>query len=148
MELTLGVPEVLLALVTILSPLFSAIAIQSKWTSQVKNAVAVGISVLLAAGYLIATGAIGDLSNLPGTILAVYGLQQLVYQAFMKELTKKVEAATSVNQGEAIVVEEGVKNEVLETGKDQAEVIIVDQDQTPVEPDYVPEHRGDTNPRG
>ncbi len=144
----LGLPEVLLALVTVLSPLLSAVAIQTKWSPQIKNSVAFGVSILIAAGYLLATGAVNDWSNIPAVVLAVYGLQQLIYMQFLRELSKKVEAATSVEAGQAIVVEENKPNVVVETGQDEGQVVVVEEDATPVAADYEPEHRGDTEPRG
>ncbi len=144
------VPELLLAAVTVLSPLLSAIAIQSKMSPKTKNAVAFGVSILLAVGYLLMTGGVTDWTDVPTVVLAVYGLQQLVYKQFLTELSKKVEAVTSVKPGEAIVIEENKPNEVVETGKDSADVVIVDpaadqvvDDGNAVEPNYVARHRGD-----
>ncbi len=123
----LGVPELLLAAITVLTPIITAIANQSKWSSKVKNGVAFGISALLAVAYLFFTGALTDLNDLPATILAVYGLQQLVYKQFMSELTKKIEAVTDVSSGQTIVVEDEKRNEVIETGEADATVVVVDE---------------------
>ena len=112
----LGVPELVLAAITVLSTLVAAIANQSSWAPKTKNMVAFVISILLAVGYLAFTGGLNDLSDLPGTIFAVYGLQQLIYKQFLQELAKKIEAVTSVNKGEKVIVEEGEKNVVEETG--------------------------------
>lgn len=139
----LGLPEYVLALIAVLSPLLSAVAIQSKWDSKTKNAVAFGISLVIAVVYLLVTGGITDWSNIPAAVLAVYGLQQLVYMQFMRELSKKVEAATSVTSGEAIVVQEDKPNVVVDTGQPEGQVVVVDP-----EADDAPEHRGDTNPVG
>lgn len=139
----IGVPEILLAAITVISPIFTAIATQSKWDSKIKNAVAFGISLVLAVIYLTFTGGFEDPSNIPGVVLAVYGLQQLVYKQFMTELAKKVEAATSVKTGEKAVVAEDQKTVVEETGEDSAQVEIIENDTTPVEPDYQARHRGD-----
>lgn len=150
----LGIPEILLALITVVSPLISAIAIQSKWDDKVKNAVAFGVSLLIAVGYLILTGGIADWSNVPAAVLTVYGLQQLVYMQFMRQLSKKVEAATSVKSGEAVVVQDGQANVVLETGVDQGQVVVVGEAQPEVRvvadadatDDTVNERRADTDP--
>ena len=124
----LGVPELLLAAITVMTPILAAIANQSKWSSKTKNAVAFGISALLAIAYLFFTGALADLIDLPATILAVYGLQQLVYKQFMEKLSKEIEAATSVETGQVVVVEEDKENVVVETGGENAEVVIVDDE--------------------
>lgn len=139
----LGLPELLLAAVTVITPILAAIINQSKWSPQVKNGVAFGIALVLALVYLLATGQLTDLTDVPGTVLTVYGLQQLVYKTLMEKLTKEIEAATSVQPGQVVVVEEGVPNEVIETGGTNAEVVIVEEDATPVAPDYRAQHRGD-----
>lgn len=139
----IGVPEILLAAITVISPIFTAIATQSKWDSKVKNAVAFGVSLVLAVLYLAFTGGFADPSDIPAVVLAVYGLQQLVYKQFMTQLAKKVEAATSVKPGEKAVVEEDKKTVIEETGNTSAQVEIVEPDATPVEPDYQARHRGD-----
>lgn len=56
----LGLPELLLAAVTVLSPILAAIANQTKWSSKTKNMVAFGISILLALAYLLFTGGSRD----------------------------------------------------------------------------------------
>lgn len=127
MDLGLGLPELLLAAITVVTPIFNAIAIQSKWDSRVKNAVAFGVSLVLALGYMFFTGGFVDLSDLPAVVLAVYGLQQLVYKQFMQNLTRKIEAATDVGAGTAVIVEKDKPNVVVETGKDHGEVIVVDE---------------------
>lgn len=141
----LGVPELLLAAVTVITPILAAIINQSKWDSKVKNGVAFGISAVLAFVYLFFTGQLTDLGDIPGTVLTVYGLQQLVYKLLLEKLSKEIEAATSVQPGQQVVVNDGVPNEVVETGSDHAEVLIVNDevDATPVAPDYRAAHRGD-----
>lgn len=130
----LGLPELLLAAITVISPIFTAIANQSKWSPKTKNMVAFVVSIILAVIYLAFTGGLTDLNDLPGTVLAVYGLQQLVYKQFMQELAKKVEAVTSVKPGEKVVVEEGEKNVVEDTGEEnKAQVDVVDTPATPAE---------------
>lgn len=121
-------PEILLAVITVLSTGVAAIANQSKWTSKTKNMVAFVISVIIAVGYLILTGQLTDLTDLPTAILAVYGLQQLVYKQFLQELAKRIEAATDVSKGETVIVEEGERNEVIENGGEDAKVVIKDAD--------------------
>lgn len=123
----LGVPELLLAAITVVTPIFNAIAIQSKWDSRVKNAVAFGVSLVLAAGYLFFTGGFGDLSDIPAVVLAVYGLQQLVYKQFLHNLTKKIEAATDVSAGETVIVEKDKPNVVVESGSEHGNVVVVDE---------------------
>lgn len=145
----LGIPEILLALITVLSPLISAVAIQSKWNDKTKNAVAFGVSLVIAVGYLVLTGGITDWSNIPAAVLAVYGLQQLVYMQLLRQLSKKVEAATSVKSGEAVVVQDGQANVVLDTGVEQGQVVVVGDEQPEVRVVADPpvnEDRADTDP--
>jgi hypothetical protein len=141
----LGVPELLLAVITVLTPILAAIANQSKWSSKTKNAVALGISAVLALSYTFFTDGFSVPAALPATILAVYGLQQLVYKQFLEKLSKEIEAATDVKPGQTIVVEEDKENVVVETGGENAEVHIQTEetDATPVAPNYQAQHRGD-----
>lgn len=146
MDITLGLPEIILAAITVLSPILAAIANQSKWDSKVKNAVAFGIALVIAVLYLVFTGAIADWSDIPTVVLAVYGLQQLVYKQFLTELSKRVEAVTSVKSGEKVVVSPDVPNEVQETGDEGAQVEILDDptdEEAGGEPNYQAQHRGD-----
>jgi hypothetical protein len=123
----LGIPAVLLALITVISPLLTAVAVQSKWSSKVKNGVAFGVAFVIALVYLILTGGIADWSDVVTVIPAVYGLQQLVYMTLLKELSTKVEAATSVGAGEAVVVS-GEVDQYQVTGNDVGQVIVLDDE--------------------
>ena len=144
----LGVPELLLAAITVLTPILAAIANQSQWSPKVKNGVAFGISALLAVAYMFFNGGFADVSDLPAVILAVYGLQQLVYKQFLEKLSKQIEAATDVKPGETVIVSEDKPNVTVETGGTDSNVIIENDeakevDQTPVAPNYQAQHRGD-----
>lgn len=160
----LGIPAVLLALITVISPIFTAVAVQSKWSSKVKNGVAFGIAFVIAVVYLILTGGIADWTDIVTVIPAVYGLQQLVYMTLLKEIATKVEAATSVGAGEAVVVA-GDVDQYQVTGNDVGQVIVLDEQDTEPEtqavvadvadqlPDagdgsVVNEKRADTDPLG
>jgi UPF0716 family protein affecting phage T7 exclusion len=90
-------PEIILALVTVLSPLLTAVATRANWSSKTKNAVAAGVSIVIAVVYLVLTGGISDWSNIVLVIPAVYGVQQLVYNQFLKNLSKEIEV--TVNAG-------------------------------------------------
>jgi hypothetical protein len=143
----LGIPEVLLALITVVSPIFTAVAVQSKWDTKTKNAVAFGVALVIAVVYLVLTGGITDWGDITTAVLSVYGLQQLVYMQLLREISKKVEAATSVKSGEAIVVEEDKPNVTVETGEAEGQVVVVDPD-VPDVPAQVNDGRADTEPRG
>lgn len=90
-------PEIILALVTVLSPLLTAVATRANWSSKTKNAVAAGVSIVIAVVYLVLTGGITDWSNVVLVIPAVYGVQQLVYTQFLKAQAKQIEV--TVNAG-------------------------------------------------
>lgn len=93
----LGLSAVVLAIITVISPLFVAVATRYSWSSKTKNSVAALVALIIALGYLVMTGGITDWSNVVTIIPAVYGLQQLVYQQFLKEVSSTVEI--SVNAG-------------------------------------------------
>jgi UPF0716 family protein affecting phage T7 exclusion len=88
-------PEIILALVTVLSPLLTAVATRANWSSKTKNAVAAGVSIVIAVVYLVLTGGISDWSNIVLVIPAVYGVQQLVYNQFLKNLSKEIEVTVN-----------------------------------------------------
>lgn len=149
----LGLPELLLAAVTVITPILAALINQSKWDSKVKNGVAFGVATVLAVVYLLMTGQLTDLTDIPTTVLTVYGLQQIVYKTLLEKLSKEIEAATSVKPGQTVVVEDDVPNKVIETGGTSASVVIVDHkdtfgtpdevDETPPAPNYQASHRGE-----
>lgn len=130
MDLELGVPEFLLAAVTAIATVLTSIGIQSKWSSKTKNLVAFIVSLVLALGYLLMQGKLNDWSDIPGTVLGIYGLQQLIYKLFQEKF-RQLEAVTSVKPGEKIIVEEGEPNKVLETGNQNAEVEIIADENHP-----------------
>lgn len=130
MDFELGLPEFLLAAVTTVGTVLTSIAIQSKWSSKTKHLVAFCVSLVIAFGYLLMQGKLNDLSDIPGTILSVYGLHQLIYKAFQEKF-RQLEAVTSVKPGEKIIVEEGEPNRVEEADGEHGEVEIINEEDVP-----------------
>ena len=75
---------VILALLTIISPLGISIAKNEAWTKTAKVAVPILISAALAILYLYITGGITQGMGVIPVILAVYGGQQLAYTTIMR----------------------------------------------------------------
>lgn len=96
----LGLSAVILALITIISPLFVAVATRYSWSSKTKNAVAAIVALVIALGYLVMTGGITDWTNVVTIIPAVYGLQQLVYTQFLKEASAHVQITVNAGKSE------------------------------------------------
>ncbi len=90
MELALPLTLVL----TFLSPFLSAYIQKVDWSPKTKTLLALAMSLLIAVAYLAMTGTIADWSQLAVVIPAVYGLQQLVFQFFLKNIATKFEAIT------------------------------------------------------
>lgn len=87
-------PELLLAVVSILAPIMIAIFNQVGWDPKVKQAVTFGVAMLISAVYLVGTGH-WDPANIVATITEVYTLGQLAYQFLLKNIATQIEAATS-----------------------------------------------------
>lgn len=72
------------ALLTVISPLAIALAKRESWSTVVKVAVPIIVSVALGWGYLAYTGGFRDSADVVAVILAVYGAQQLAYTTIMR----------------------------------------------------------------
>ena len=90
MELALPLTLVL----TFFSPFLSAYIQKVDWSPKTKTLLAMALSLFIAVLYLLMTGGIADWSQLAVVIPAVYGVQQGVYQFFLKNIATKFEAMT------------------------------------------------------
>ncbi|WP_315913567.1 hypothetical protein [Arthrobacter sp. lap29] len=75
---------VILALLTIASPLAISRAKNEAWTKTAKVAVPILVAATLAIAYLYITGSITQGGDVITTILMVYGAQQLAYTTIMR----------------------------------------------------------------
>lgn len=83
------VPTGLAVLLSLLSPLLVQLLTKSSWSVQTKTWVAAGVSLVIAGLYVATTGGFGlidfgagteaVLATLSAALLAVYGLQQAVF---------------------------------------------------------------------
>lgn len=92
----LGAPALIIAAVTIVSPILTSIFTQVNWSSNTKRGVAFGVSALIAAVYLVTSGEFTNWADIPLAVSAVYGLQQITYQTLLKNLAQKIELATPI----------------------------------------------------
>lgn len=90
MELALPLTLVL----TFFSPFISAYIQNVDWSPRTKTLLAMVLSLLIAVLYLLMTNGISDWSQIGIAIPAVYGLQQAVYNFFLKNIATKFEAIT------------------------------------------------------
>lgn len=90
MELALPLTLVL----TFLSPFLSAYIQNVDWSPKTKTLLAMALSLLIAVLYLVMTGGIADWSQLAVVVPAVYGVQQAIFQFFLKNIATKFEAIT------------------------------------------------------
>lgn len=90
MELALPLTLVL----TFLSPFLSAYIQKVDWSPRTKTLLAMALSLVIAVLYLFMTNGIADWSQLAVAIPAVYGVQQGIYQFFLKNIATKFEAIT------------------------------------------------------
>lgn len=75
---------VILALLTVVSPLAISRAKNESWSKTVKIGVPVLVATVLALIYLYITGSITQGMDVIATILMVYGAQQLAYTTIMR----------------------------------------------------------------
>ncbi|ASN38984.1 hypothetical protein CGQ24_08135 [Arthrobacter sp. 7749] len=76
---------VITAVFTIISPVVIQWRKQPGWPTLIKVGLPVLVSLLIAIGYLMASGALAEQQLLPA-FLIVYGLQQLVYSVILKNI--------------------------------------------------------------
>lgn len=98
----LGTPALILAAVTIISPILTSIFTQVTWSSNVKRGVAFGVAAVIAVVYLLTSGQFTNWADIPVAVSAVFGLQQITYQYLLKNIAHKIEVATPIGT-EAIV---------------------------------------------
>lgn len=106
MELALPLTFVL----TFLSPFLSAYVQNVDWSPKTKTLLAMALSLVIAVLYLLMTGGIADWSQLAVVVPAVFGVQQAVYQFFLKNIATKFEAITQL--GSLVVTPSAEPNKV------------------------------------
>lgn len=82
---------IILALLTVVSPLAIALAKNDSWSKIAKVGAPILVSIILALAYLFATGSITRGADVITTILMVYGAQQLAYTTIMRWLATILE---------------------------------------------------------
>lgn len=93
------VPALIVTVLTLLSPLISAFFTKLSMSPKTKNLIALGISLVIAVIYVILTGGFADVTGVEDVAVPlgiVYGLQQVVYNQFMRKHVAKVEAKRGV----------------------------------------------------
>lgn len=88
-------------LLTLISPFISAYVQNVDWSPKTKTLLAILLSLIIAIVYLYLTNGIADWTQLGVVVPAVYGLQQAIYNFFLKNIATKFEAIT--NFGSLIV---------------------------------------------
>lgn len=85
-------PTVIVAVLTLVSPLLTALFTKVSMSPKVKNAVAVVVSALIAGAYVYMTGGFEGVESFAVPLGVVYGLQQVIYNQFLRKTVAKVEA--------------------------------------------------------
>jgi hypothetical protein len=95
-------PTVIAAVLTFVSPLLTSLFTHVQMSSAAKNNVAVAVSFVIAAGYVVATGGakvdLANLAELLPVLGTVYTLQQLVFGNLLRGLSDKIEAKAGVTR--------------------------------------------------
>ena len=92
---------VLTAVLAVFSPLAIALAKRESWSTVVKVAAPVLVSVVLGWGYLAYTGGIRSSEDIVAVILAIYGAQQLAYTTIMRWWATVLEQVGNKPAGDA-----------------------------------------------
>lgn len=100
----LGAPALIIAAITILSPILTSVFTQVTWSSKAKRGVAFGVAAVIAAVYLIVSGEFTNWTDIPLAVSAVFGLQQITYHALLKNVAIKVEEATPIGTTATLAV--------------------------------------------
>jgi hypothetical protein len=95
------IPAGILSVITFFSPFLSAVINRYHWGPRLKNGVAFGVALVIAVGYLLATGHIGNGPMDVAVVSTVFAFQQLVYKQILSEVAGRVEVAT---YGKGLVV--------------------------------------------
>ncbi len=111
MELALPLTLVL----TFLSPFLSAYIQKVDWSPKTKTLLAMVLSLLIAVLYLIMTGGITDWSQIGLVIPAVFGVQQAIFQFFLKNIAAKFEAITQFG---SLVISPGTETGTVDITSD------------------------------
>lgn len=85
------IPTALALVLTIVSPLIAALFTKVTMTSRTKNLVALGVSVVIAVGWVLLNGGFNGV-DIALALGSVYGLQQLIYNQILKDTAKEIEA--------------------------------------------------------
>ena len=118
-----SLPLLITAVLTLVSPLLTAWFTKTAMSSKTKNLVAVVMSFIIAGVYVFLEGGFNTADDLLVPLGVVYGLQQLIYNQFLKKLATEVEASFGLKSVE--VAGQDVKVEAVE-GKtvDGSEVVV------------------------
>lgn len=98
------VPTVITLVLTVVSPLIAAWFTKQSMTSRTKNLVALGVSVVIAGGWVALNGGFSA-GEVTVALASVYGLQQLVYNQLLKDTAKEVEAHVGLGKNEGLPAE-------------------------------------------
>jgi drug/metabolite transporter (DMT)-like permease len=94
-------PTVVAAVLTFVSPLLTALFTHVQMDSTAKKNVAFGVSLVIAAVYVVMSGGVKDLSNLAeiaGAAMPVFTLQQLIFGNLLRGISDKIEAKAGVTR--------------------------------------------------
>lgn len=83
--------QLLLAVVAVISPILVAIFTKVNMSSKAKTTVAIVVSFIIAAGYLLFSGQITDWSELVFVVPAVFGVQQIVFKLLLTNVSREIE---------------------------------------------------------
>lgn len=94
-------PVLVTAILTILSPILTAIFTKVSMSSTTKNNIALVVSFVIAGVYTVMTSGVtdwSDLGTLVGVLPVVYTMQQVIFNNLLKSVSTKVEEKVGVKE--------------------------------------------------
>jgi hypothetical protein len=101
MDYSIPLPTVLVTAAALLSPYLTAVFTRWDMSPKVKQIVSAVVSVLLALGYTIVKGDVGNWEQFWTAAPAIYATSQLMYALFQKQSVKQVEATVGLKAKES-----------------------------------------------
>lgn len=92
-------PTIVVAVLTVVSPLLTSVFTHVGMDSTTKKNIAVAVSFVIAAVYVVMSGGVKDLTNLAEIASAVpliFTIQQLIFGNLLKSLSDSIEAKVGV----------------------------------------------------
>lgn len=131
-----AVPEIITAIAVVISPFITALFLKTTMSSTTKNWIAVGVSAVIAIGYVFLSGGFSDPTDLAVPLGLAYGIGQFLYNSIMKKPATKIEAnyglvAKKTDEPKEVIVTEHVDGSEAVVAVDETVADAYKEDESP-----------------